>query len=170
MQVEISCDLRWFLKINPRLLCIVSVSPNSASQFTARIRYRDWLLNCLFSIFRWWCSSFYILWSHSFARASSHVADFNTCNKLLTQKLLKQGYRYHKLRKTFYKFYRRYYYLFPKCRSEIAASLKETRNELGCLIMRWSSKNNYFCWKSHPFTMSRKQLITVWHQGIYCLC
>ena len=33
-----------------------------------------------------------------FARASSHVADFNTRNKLLTQKLLKQGYRYHKLR------------------------------------------------------------------------
>ena len=36
-----------------------------------------------------------------FARASSHVADFNTRNKLLTQKLLKQGYWYHKLRKTF---------------------------------------------------------------------
>ena len=43
-----------------------------------------------------------------FARASSHVADFNTRNKLLTQKLLKQGYRYHKLCKTFCKFYRRY--------------------------------------------------------------
>ena len=28
-----------------------------------------------------------------FARASSYVADFNTRNKLLTQKLLKQGYR-----------------------------------------------------------------------------
>ena len=40
-----------------------------------------------------------------FARASSYVADFNTRNKLLTQKLLKQGYRYHKLRKTFSKFY-----------------------------------------------------------------
>ena len=39
-----------------------------------------------------------------FARESSLVADFNTCNKL-TQKLLKQGYRYHKLRKTFSKFY-----------------------------------------------------------------
>ena len=26
-----------------------------------------------------------------FTRASSHVADFNTCNKLLTQKLLKQS-------------------------------------------------------------------------------
>ena len=34
---------------------------------------------------------------------------FNTRNKLLTQKLLKQGYQYHKLRKTFSKFYRRYY-------------------------------------------------------------
>ena len=45
----------------------------------------------------------------SFARASSHVADFNTHNKWLTQKLLKQGYRYHKLRKTFSKFYRQYY-------------------------------------------------------------
>ena len=41
----------------------------------------------------------------SFARA----ADFNTRNKLLTQKLLKQYYRYHKLRKTFSKFYRQYY-------------------------------------------------------------
>ena len=44
-----------------------------------------------------------------FARASSYVADFNTHNKLLTQKLLKQGYPYHKLCKTFSKFYRRYY-------------------------------------------------------------
>ena len=49
-----------------------------------------------------------------FARASSYVADFNTCNKLLTQKLLKQGYRYHKLSKTFSKFYRRYYDLISK--------------------------------------------------------
>ena len=49
-----------------------------------------------------------------FARASSYVADFNTRNKLLTQKLLIQGYRYHKLRKTFSKFYRRYYDLISK--------------------------------------------------------
>ena len=34
-----------------------------------------------------------------FARAS--ITDFNTPNKLLYQKLLKQDYRYHKLRKTF---------------------------------------------------------------------
>ena len=49
-----------------------------------------------------------------FARASSSVADFNTRNKLLTQKLLKQVYWYHKLRKTFSKFYRRYYDLISK--------------------------------------------------------
>ena len=31
-----------------------------------------------------------------FARVCSHVDDFNTRNKCLTAKLLKQGYRYHK--------------------------------------------------------------------------
>ena len=30
-----------------------------------------------------------------FARVSSHVDDFNTRNKVLTAKLLRQGYRYH---------------------------------------------------------------------------
>ena len=49
-----------------------------------------------------------------FAGASSYITDFNTRNKLLTQKLLKQGYPYHKLRKTFSKFYRRYYDLISK--------------------------------------------------------
>ena len=49
-----------------------------------------------------------------FARVSSHVADFNARNKSLTAKLLLQGYRYHKLRKTFSKFYRRHYELVSK--------------------------------------------------------
>ena len=49
-----------------------------------------------------------------FARVCSHVADFNTRNKLLTQKLLKQGYRFHNHCKTFSKFYRRYYDLISK--------------------------------------------------------
>ena len=47
-------------------------------------------------------------------QASCYITDFNTRNKLLTQKLLKQGYRYHKLRKTFSNFYRRYYDLISK--------------------------------------------------------
>ena len=46
------------------------------------------------------CSTAYGVYIYQlicFARASSHVADFNTRDKLLTQKLLKQGYRYHDL-------------------------------------------------------------------------
>ena len=42
-----------------------------------------------------------------FARASSNLNDFNYRNKALTAKLLRQGYRYFKLRKAFSKFYRR---------------------------------------------------------------
>ena len=44
----------------------------------------------------------YISQLNRFARASSYIADFNTSNKLqlLTQKLLKECYQYHKLRKT----------------------------------------------------------------------
>ena len=49
-----------------------------------------------------------------FARVCNHVTDFNARNKGLTAKLLQQGYRYHKLRKTFSKFYRRHYELISK--------------------------------------------------------
>ena len=45
---------------------------------------------------------------------SSHVADFIARRKGLTDKLLQQGYRYHKLRKTFSKVYRRHYELVSK--------------------------------------------------------
>ena len=45
---------------------------------------------------------------------SSHVADFNARNTSLTAKLLQQGYWYHKLRKTFSKFYRQHYELVSK--------------------------------------------------------
>ena len=64
-----------------------------------------------------------------FARASSYVADFNTRNKLLTQKLLKQGYRYHKLRKTFSKFYRRYYDLISKFQAGLKSLLRQGLSE-----------------------------------------
>ena len=49
-----------------------------------------------------------------FARASSHVTNFNNRNKFLTALLLKQGYWYLKLRKAFSKFYRRYFELIEK--------------------------------------------------------
>ena len=44
----------------------------------------------------------------------SHVEDLNARNKCLTAKLLKQVYRYHKLRKAFSKFYRLHYELISK--------------------------------------------------------
>ena len=49
-----------------------------------------------------------------FARVSSHVDDFNTRNKVLTAKLLGQGYRYHKMRKAFSQFYRRHFDIVSK--------------------------------------------------------
>ena len=49
-----------------------------------------------------------------FAPVCSHVDDLNTRNKCLTAKLIKQGYRYHKLRKAFSKFNRRFYELISK--------------------------------------------------------
>ena len=49
-----------------------------------------------------------------FAQMSSHVDDFNTRNKVLTAKLLRQGYRYHKIRKAFSKFHRRHFEIMSK--------------------------------------------------------
>ena len=64
-----------------------------------------------------------------FARASSYIADFNTRNKLSTQKLLKQGYRYHILRKTFSKFYRRYYDLISIFQVGLKSLLRQELSE-----------------------------------------
>ena len=50
-----------------------------------------------------------------FARACSNVDDFNNRNLFLTAKLLKQGYRYHRIRKAFSKFYHRHSELIVKC-------------------------------------------------------
>ena len=52
------------------------------------------------------CCGVYISQLIHFARVSSHVDDFYTRNKVLTAKILGQGYRYHKLCKAFSKFYR----------------------------------------------------------------
>ena len=65
-----------------------------------------------------------------FARASSHVHDFNTRNNLLIQKFLKQVYLYHKLRKTFPKFFRRYYDLISKFQVGLKSLLRQGLLEL----------------------------------------
>ena len=45
---------------------------------------------------------------------NSNVDDFNNRDLFLTAKLLKQGYRYHKIRKAFSKFYHRHSELVVK--------------------------------------------------------
>ena len=56
-------------------------------------------------------------------------ADFNIRNKLLTQKVPKQGYRYHKLRTTFSYFYRRYYDLISKFQIGLKSLLHQGLSE-----------------------------------------
>ena len=64
-----------------------------------------------------------------FARMSSHVDDFNTHNKVLTAKLLRQGYRYHNIRKAFSKFYQRHFYLVSKYNVGLKTLLLEGLSE-----------------------------------------
>ena len=64
-----------------------------------------------------------------FARVCNHVTDLNARNKCLTAKLLQQGYRYHKLRKTFSKFYRRHYELISKYNVGLKTLLSEGLSE-----------------------------------------
>ena len=62
-----------------------------------------------------------------FARAFSYVTDFNTRNKLLTQKLLK--HRYHKICKTFSKFYRQQYDLISNFHVGLKSLLRQGLSE-----------------------------------------
>ena len=64
-----------------------------------------------------------------FARGCNHEADFNARNKCLTAKLLQQGYRYYKLRKTFSQFYRRHYELISKFNIGLNTFLREGLSE-----------------------------------------
>ena len=59
-----------------------------------------------------------------FARVCSNVDDFNNRNLFLTAKLLKQGYRYHKIRKAFSKFYHRHSQLIVKYNIGLKTLLK----------------------------------------------
>ena len=86
----------------------------------------------------------YISYLIRFARVSSHVVDFNARNKSLTAKLLQQGYRYHKLRKTFSKFYRRHYELVSKFSVRLKTLLHQGLSEpefYGDLVYKFKNKN-----------------------------
>ena len=89
-------------------------------------------------------SGVYISQLIQFARVSSHVVDFNARNKSLTAKLLQQGYWYHKLRKSFSKFYRRHYELASKFNVGLKPLLHQGLSELefyGDLVYKFKKKN-----------------------------
>ena len=72
-----------------------------------------------------------------FARASSNLNDFNYRNKA---KLLRQGYRYFKLRKAFSKFYRRHSALLEKYSVSLKTLLQQGISEpeyYGDLVYRF---------------------------------
>ena len=64
-----------------------------------------------------------------FARVCFNVDDFNNRNLFLTAKLLKQGYRYHKIRKAFSKFYHRHSELIVKYNSGLNILLQQGISE-----------------------------------------
>ena len=75
-----------------------------------------------------------------FARASSNLNDFNYRNKALTDKLLRQSYRYFKLRKAFSKFYRRHSALLEKYSVSLKTLLQQGISEpefYGDLVYRF---------------------------------
>ena len=85
-----------------------------------------------------------------FARVCNHAADFNDRNKCLTAKLLQQGYRYLKLRKTFSKFYCRLFELISKFNVELKTFLREGLSEpefYGDLVYKYKKligRNDFF--------------------------
>ena len=64
-----------------------------------------------------------------FARVCSNVDDFNNRNLFLTAKLLKQGYRYHKIQKAFSKFYHRHSELIVKYKIGLKTLLQQGISE-----------------------------------------
>ena len=60
-----------------------------------------------------------------FARVCSYVDDINNRNLFLTAKLLKQGYRYHKIRKAFSQFYHRHSELIVKYNIGLKSPLQQ---------------------------------------------
>ena len=89
---------------------------------------------------------------------SSHVVDFYTRNQILTAKLLKSGYRYHKLRKTFSKFYRHLYDFVSKFNTGLKSLLKQGISELefyGDLVYNFKKIVGRFNLGKYPFVTKK---------------
>ena len=102
-----------------------------------------------------------------FPRASSNLSDFNYRNKALTTKLLRQGYRYFKLRKAFSKFYRRHSALVEKYSVSVKTLLKlgisepEFYGDLVYIFRKFVGKSNFQSNSEILFTVI-KELAIAW--------
>ena len=110
------------------VFCFVRVS---FCCFTLPLGVGDWLRFVIVALpgFFYFSNNFFIYISQliRFARVSNHVADFNTRNKILTAKLLKQGYQSVKF---FSKFYRCHYKVLSKFNTGLRSLLKQGLLEL----------------------------------------
>ena len=134
------------------------------------LRYVSWykylIVSLVFSHLGFWSGNLFLIAPFPdlcllvpfFARVCNHVTDFNARNKSLTAKLLQQGYRYHKLRKTFYKFYRRHYELISKYNVGLETLLSEGLSELefyGDLVYKFKKLIG-----SNDFSFQFRKIIT----------
>ena len=84
-----------------------------------------------------------------FDPVSNHVDDFNTRNKVLTAKLLRQGYRHYEICKAFLKFYRRDFVIVSKYNVGLKTLLLQGLSEpefYGDLVYKFGKiigKNNF---------------------------
>ena len=116
-----------------------------------------WFWDCKFSI---WLGMFlvkhptsvYISQLIRFVRVSSHVTDFNTHNKLLTAKLLNQGYRYLK-----HKFYRLRFNLVSKFNVGLKSLLQQGLSEPEFYSQLVKNQKIYSC--HHVGTQFRKIIL-----------
>ena len=93
-----------------------------------------------------------------FARVCNHITDFKARNKCLTANILRQGCRFHKLRKTFSKFYRRHYGLISKYNVGLKTLLSEGLSEpefYGDLIYKFKKLIG-----SNDFSFQFRKIIT----------
>ena len=75
------------------------------------------------------CYGVYISQLIRFARVCSDVDDINNRNLFLAAKLLKQGYRYHKIQNAFSKFYHRHSELIVKYKIGLKTLLQQDISE-----------------------------------------
>ena len=86
---------------------------------------------------------------------------------MLTQNFLKQGYLYHKLRKTFSKFYRRYYDVICKFQIGLKSLLRQGLSEPEFLVYRLKKivgSNNFSAQIIKIISHYKKMAITL----MYC--